>query len=286
MPHDYTPEINAAFAAYEETRAKVLDLRLVRFEGGPYYPPAVQIGDWVECARFGSVRIVDWSDGPLPWPRCHLSGTKSLILFEDLERAVQIESRLAIRLAWGAGSFCVTQWRKLAGIHRFNQGDRARKQSNAPQPFTPERDTESTGDARVADGFKTIWTPDRVAQMGVLKDREIAAQIGCLAATVGIERRRRGIKPQQRRGTRPVLPTLDGDRVRARRLELGLSQRALALRLSYDGSRISSLERGGSPNVKPHLLDKLASALECQPNDLLAADNTDAGADGASIPDI
>ena len=271
MPHDYTPEIEAAFAAYEATRTKVLDLPLVRFENGPYYPPAVRVGDWVECARFGPVRIVDWSDGPLPWPRCHLTGTKTLILFEDLARAVQVESALAVKLAWGAGGFCVGQWRKIYGIHRYSAGDRARKQSNAPRPLAPDQSHEERAKGRGPDGLKHLWTPEIVAQMGVVGDRELAAQIGCHLETVRIERRRRGIQSKGRTATPPPLPRLDGDRVRARRLELGWSQAVLAHRLSYDESRISVLERGVK-NVKPRSLTRLARALKCRSDDLRARD--------------
>lgn len=126
MPHDFTEEINAAFAAFESERAKLVALPPVRFGSGPYYSPAVQVGQSVECERFGLVRITGWSEGPLPWPQCQRSRYPSLILFADLERAVKCESVQAVALAWGVWQPMVSKWREVLGVKRMNAGTKTR----------------------------------------------------------------------------------------------------------------------------------------------------------------
>jgi transcriptional regulator with XRE-family HTH domain len=73
----------------------------------------------------------------------------------------------------------------------------------------------------------------------------------------------------QRRVFRPRGPTLEfGQRVRARRLELGLSQEALADRVDLHRTYVGSLERG-ERNVSLLNIVRLASALEIDAGQLL-----------------
>lgn len=110
----------------------------LRFVAGPYLPPEVGVGQTVECARYGAVRIVGWSQGPLPWPQCHIKGPRSLILFEDLARAVRIESAVAVAIAWGVSGYSVNKWRKSLGVERANAGAVARWRSNIQSVISPE----------------------------------------------------------------------------------------------------------------------------------------------------
>lgn len=58
--------------------------------------------------------------------------------------------------------------------------------------------------------------------------------------------------------------------VRRRREALGLSQVDLGARMGVADSYISHIERGRTPNMQIDSLARLAEALECQPQDLLA----------------
>lgn len=299
MSHDFSAEIDAAFAAFESTRDKVVALPLVRFEAGPYHPPAVQVGDEVECAYYGAVRIVGWSQGALPWPQCHISGPRSMILFEDLACAVVRESVLAISLAWRVSPDRVTKWRHCLDVGRNNEGSKARHRAIVTRVISPAQNAaglerahsiptrikaEATRQARTPPCPR--WTPAIVALMGVATDVEIGVRIGCHATIVGTERRRRGIAATSRSGRFDLL-RLDGQKLRQRRYALGLTQFDVATRYGCNNAHISIYERHGIQPVTPETLEKFARALKCQPDDLLADDSTDAGANGdASNADI
>jgi transcriptional regulator with XRE-family HTH domain len=72
--------------------------------------------------------------------------------------------------------------------------------------------------------------------------------------------------PARRR--RPTATEAFGERVRERRLELGLSQEALAERASLHRTYIGGIERG-ERNVALLNIVKLAHALQLDPGDLL-----------------
>jgi transcriptional regulator with XRE-family HTH domain len=65
-------------------------------------------------------------------------------------------------------------------------------------------------------------------------------------------------------------PFLDefGDRIRVRRLLLGLSQRQLAERIGMHDTNVGAIERG-ERNVSLANILKLAYGLECAPGQLL-----------------
>src|SRR5437870_7462848 len=67
---------------------------------GPRQPPKTRRGKFLFCERRGTVKVGDYSDGPIPWPLKW--GTRnSLILCGDLVRAVRGEAALAIARHWG-----------------------------------------------------------------------------------------------------------------------------------------------------------------------------------------
>lgn len=288
MPHDYTAEINAAFARYEATRAKIVALPLMRFEAGPYHPPQVQVGDWVECAYYGTVRVVGWSQGPLPWPQCRAGRNRSLILFEDLARAVATEGRLAVAIAWGVSQPTVGKWRRCLQVEHHNAGSTARHRAIVSRVMTPTQNAAGLERSRSiparlrAQATRAAgalpcpyWTPEIVALMGVATDVEIAARLGCHSLTVGIERRRRGIVSTL--GSSRLAPLrLDGQKLRQRRCQLGLTQPDAAARYGCTKHHIGKCERQGIGTVTRETLEKFARALECVPDDLLASDTNDA----------
>ena len=285
MQHDFSKEIRAAWVAYALEHKGTIALPPPCFEFGPYFSPHVEIGDQVECARFDLVRVIGWSNGPLRWPLCRVrrGGRASLILFADLARAVEVESATAVALAWGVCTMTVTCWRQSLDVKSINAGTSARMTRLMPLVMSAEQialgrerasdlalhvQTEATKRARGHIAGKRTWTPAQVAQMGVVPDEKIAAQIGCHARTVSAERNRRGIASIQCGGTLPDLQTLDGARVRGRRLHLGLSQKIVAHRFGCQPCRISHIENGRSMKVTQATLDNLARALGCAPADL------------------
>lgn len=283
MPHDFSREISAAFAAFELERAKLVTLPPIRFEGGPYFPPRVQVGDEVECARFGLVRIIGWSEGPLPWPQCRRSSSPSMILFADLERAVKCESVQAVALAWGVWQPMVSKWREVLGVGRMNAGTEARWRENFPSAISHEQHLEGLRLAHEPEaialaqeaqrahghlGSRHEWSAEEVGWLGVLTDKEVAQRLGCNKLTVARERRQRGIPTTGPLGYSPDLLPLDSAQLRVRRLALGLAQPEVAARLGRSARRIAQLESGGTARVHPQTLNDLARALECNPNDL------------------
>ena len=63
-----------------------------RLHFGPYATPRFRIGQRVEDARRGLVRIVGLSDGRIQWPIGFGPGGLSLVLYRDLARAVKRET--------------------------------------------------------------------------------------------------------------------------------------------------------------------------------------------------
>ena len=57
-----------------------------------------------------------------------------------------------------------------------------------------------------------------------------------------------------------------GRRIKVRRVELGLTQAELATKLSIGQSNLSYIERG-ERDVSLSLLDEIARALKCKPED-------------------
>lgn len=78
-------------------------LKTPRLQFGPYVPPRVQIGQEIECARQGKVKVRGWSEGEVPWPVSRRSlrrGTApTMVLCGDLVRVVQRESAVAVAVA-------------------------------------------------------------------------------------------------------------------------------------------------------------------------------------------
>lgn len=108
--------------------------------GGPYKPPLVRPGDWLDDEIEGSVPFGGWSDGRISWPRRKKTGKASLIFCGDLVRAVQTESSLAIQYWFGVSAVTVWKWRKALDVGRQNcPGTRKLYEELTPSKLTPER---------------------------------------------------------------------------------------------------------------------------------------------------
>src|SRR5713101_4032555 len=73
--------------------------------------------------RVCDVKIISWTDAPIPWPRCRLidslRGQPSPLVDDELARAIRTESAVAIKFWWGVGTKAVWQWRKAFEISRY-----------------------------------------------------------------------------------------------------------------------------------------------------------------------
>ncbi len=81
--------------------------------------------------------------------------------------------------------------------------------------------------------------------------------------------------PTRRQGARKVFDH-DPARLRARRVELGLHQAAVAEAAGISAGTLSELERG-TRNPSPPVLLRLAEALQCSTKDLMPAEPQAAG---------
>lgn len=92
-----------------------------------YQTPAFQVGDVVECAMRGAVKIVGVTAGLIHWPTAkriagRKNATPAIVLYDCLIEAVKHESNRAICHCWGVTGQTVSQWRKVLGIGRSNPG--------------------------------------------------------------------------------------------------------------------------------------------------------------------
>jgi hypothetical protein len=182
-----------------------------RLLAGPYTPPPVRHGDRTTCLyRDADVVIICWSNTPIPWPRCRLSGThgggSGLLVTEELARAVRTESAAAVCYWWGVTAGAVWRWRKALGVNQWGtQGSRLLHQAASEQGADAIRgkcQSEETVRRRMRtrrergcppptgrwaeDG----WKPEEVALLGTMPDNEVAEQLGRTKNAVRLKRSR------------------------------------------------------------------------------------------------
>ena len=86
--------------------ARTVDDR-VRLLHGPYKAPRLRRGDRAFCLfRDCDVVVTGWTDARISWPRCRPVDVPrshpSLLVDEELARAIRHESAAAVRFWWGA----------------------------------------------------------------------------------------------------------------------------------------------------------------------------------------
>jgi hypothetical protein len=191
----------------DDERYKLID--------GPYYPPRTARGRFLVCQLRGSVKIGGYSDAPIPWPR--IWRRRSLIICGDLLRALRTESVYAVSYHWGLSRAIVSYYRQQLSIPRHNPGSyrlfrefvieaartpEARAKLSAAREGKPS--TESSRDRerlrriqrrpkskelrrrmseRLRRRFDLVgpyprWTPEELATIGTMPDREVARRIG------------------------------------------------------------------------------------------------------------
>lgn len=104
--------------------------------GGPYAAPACEPGSSLVCRLRGRQTVGGLTTAPIPWPYAarYCNGhVYSLIVCDDLVRAVKAEGAQAIAHHWGVGRHVVSKWRRALGVGRMTKGTAARWRELAPE---------------------------------------------------------------------------------------------------------------------------------------------------------
>ena len=166
---------------------------------GPYETPALKVGDLTWCfLRDDDVIIHDWTIAPICWPLCRRvesPGFPGLLVDEVLARAIRQESAAAIRYWWGVSNFTVNKWRKALGVNRQNnEGSQilihaatAKARDVAEEKGPSEEYRQKQRENAIRRGFGKMrpavvwgipWTPEHLALLGTMTDREVAVLTG------------------------------------------------------------------------------------------------------------
>jgi hypothetical protein len=198
---------------------------------GPYTPPRTRRGRFLFCELRGTVKVGEYSDGPIPWPMKW--GTWSIILCGDLVPAVKQESELAVAHHWGVSVGTVTKWRNALEVPPMTPGTRRLKSFLTSETMTPSfrayigklktgkpRNLTPEGEARLmaaihkpksqrwrqrmakhfaarrgklVDPNDRPWTPEEEKVLGTKPDRQVAALLKRSIGAVISRRRLKGV---------------------------------------------------------------------------------------------
>lgn len=166
---------------------------------GKYRAPALRRGDYTySLVREELLRVSSWSNAPISWPRgCPVvqsPGSPSLIVDEELARAVREESAAAIRYWWGVSNVTVMRWRQALGVDRKNNAGsqvliraattRARAAQNPIRSDEyRQRQRDNLQRQRLQGSAPELtrgkeWTPEHKALLGTMPDAEAASRTG------------------------------------------------------------------------------------------------------------
>jgi transposase-like protein len=190
---------------------------------GPYRAPALKRGDRAACLfKDCDVVVTGWTDARISWPRCRPVDVPrthpSLLVDEELARAIRRESAAALRFWWGVSTGVVHRWRKALGVDRLNCPGSQRlirdaSEQGAAQTRGKELPTEQVERRRRTAIEKNLaqhirpgynlgpwWSRREVALLGKLPDEEVATKVGRTPNAVRIKREKLGIpNPRVRR---------------------------------------------------------------------------------------
>ena len=114
---------------WERPTLKTIHRRQLLF--GPYRPPRVRRGDRLFCEIRGTVKVGDYHDAPIMWPRLAKGGAHTLVLCGDLVKAVRRESKPAVAHQFGVSQGTVRAWRRALGVPPSTEGTYQLERSNA-----------------------------------------------------------------------------------------------------------------------------------------------------------
>jgi hypothetical protein len=190
----------------------------------PYRPPRLHVGDRADCLMRGTVVITSWTDARVYWPRCRpLEGKShpSLLLDDELARAVRTEAAAAVCFWWGVSHGVVQRWRRALGVNRINnprthqlmlEACQAGADAIKAKEWTEEEQKAKREAAKTLNLARHLrpryrgdeWTEAEIKLLGKLPDAEVAARIGRTVEAVRVKRTRAGLPTakdqRQRRG--------------------------------------------------------------------------------------
>jgi hypothetical protein len=139
----------------------------VRFVGGPYAPPFVPTGGWLECKLRGKLQVNGYTNALIPWPVA-VGHRKQLIVCGDLVRALKTESRLAVVFHFGISPQMVSEYRRRLDIERFTAGSQRLFRRTVDLARTPEARAKLS---RRAEGHADTMTPKQREQLRQIQSR-------------------------------------------------------------------------------------------------------------------
>jgi len=175
-----------------------------------YGPPPLKRGQRVTCAIRSVMRVTNWTDGRLPWPKGVVIGRRSapsIVVDDELARALRHESAVAIRHWWGVSAKTVAMWRRELDVRRADpEGSRRLIQAaakagaaviktrvwTAAELRARSRRATKLGLGRHLD-HTPKWTAEQIGLLAIFSDRAIATHTGRTANAVRQVRRRFGI---------------------------------------------------------------------------------------------
>jgi hypothetical protein len=188
---------------------------------GPYRAPKLYVGDRAQCLfRDCLVQVTAWTDARISWPRALPVGERghsSLVVTEELARAISTEAAAAIRFWWGLSHGVVQRWRRALGVSRTsNPGTRRLMLAASAKgadtirgvPLTAEQVEQRRRRALEMNLGRTLilgyhgewWAEKEIALQGVLPDWEVARRTGRCQTAVRQKRAQLGIpNPHDRR---------------------------------------------------------------------------------------
>jgi hypothetical protein len=192
----------------------MIDEQRIKLLFGPYHAPAIGVGDRAYCLYRGEeVVVVDWTLAPIPWPICRRlgpdSGRGSLLVNEELARAIRCESATAVKHWWRVCGSCVVHWRKALGANRKNNPGsqrlvRAAVQKAVIQAHAPptadqveerrrRRSLKNVQAGNLAVYQRAAWTEEELALLGTMSDADVAIRLRRTHQGVQLKREKLGI---------------------------------------------------------------------------------------------
>jgi hypothetical protein len=195
----------------------------VKLLHGPYRAPRLHVGERATCLyRDCDVVVTAWTDALISWPRALPVGERghpSILVDDELARAVRLESAAAVRFWWGVSGLVIWKWRKALGVGRMdNPGSRrlmlaaSMKGADALRgvPLSAKQVEIRRRNARALNLGRHLipgyhgpwWTQHEVALLGKLPDEEVARRVGRTRDAVRCKRHELGIANSQDRRRR------------------------------------------------------------------------------------
>jgi len=162
---------------------------------GPYKAPPLKVGELTSCLfRDVEVVVYGWSAAPISWPLCYHARTrafgKGILVDEELARAIQHESAMAVAHWWGVSQATVRKWRGAFGVGRMDTEGSRRLIRNAALGALNARRKRQWRKVR-------LWTDEELDLVEKLSDAEVARRTGRTVNAVAKMRHEQ--QPQERR---------------------------------------------------------------------------------------